>query len=281
MSAQYTSLYQDRIQRVLTYIHDNPDGDLSLDQLADVAAMSRFHWHRVFRAMTGETCAQAVRRVRLHRAAAWLVQSDQPIETVAANCGYPNAASFARAFGEAYGQRPVAFRKAGRLLPPLKHLQSGDYTMQTITIRTEPARRLVGLHHAGSYFKIGECFERFGAMIRAGNLWPQTGAWIGIYFDNPEAVAEENLRSLVGAVWDSKDVPDGMVEHHLAGGKTAVLSYKGPYDKVSEAYAALFGDWLPKSGEEPADGPCYEVYLNSPTDTAPEGLMTEICLPLK
>jgi len=51
------SPYETRILRVLAYIHDNPTADLSLDRLADVAAMSRFHWHRVFRAMTGETCA--------------------------------------------------------------------------------------------------------------------------------------------------------------------------------------------------------------------------------
>jgi AraC family transcriptional regulator len=56
--------YEKRMLRVLQYIHDNPAGDMSLDRLADEAAMSRFHWHRVFRAMTGETCAQAVRRVR-------------------------------------------------------------------------------------------------------------------------------------------------------------------------------------------------------------------------
>ncbi len=55
--------YEDRILRVLDYIHDNPAGDLSLDALADIAAMSRFHWHRVFRSVTGETLAQTVRRI--------------------------------------------------------------------------------------------------------------------------------------------------------------------------------------------------------------------------
>jgi len=69
---------------VLDHIHDNPAGDLSLDALADVAAMSRFHWHRVFHAMTGETAAQAVRRIRLHRAAVLLVQSELPLADIAA-----------------------------------------------------------------------------------------------------------------------------------------------------------------------------------------------------
>ena len=84
--------------RVWRHIHDNPAGDLSLDQLADVAAMSRFHWHRVFHAMTGETCAQAVRRLRLYRAARWLIHKDWPVAEVAARAGYPNVNSFTRAF---------------------------------------------------------------------------------------------------------------------------------------------------------------------------------------
>ena len=58
-----------RVLRVLEHIHANPAADLSLDALADVAAMSRFHWHRLFRAVTGETAAQTVRRMRMHRAA--------------------------------------------------------------------------------------------------------------------------------------------------------------------------------------------------------------------
>ena len=97
------NLYEKRMLRVLAYIHANPAGDLSLDTLADVAAMSRFHWHRVFQAMTGETCAQATRRIRLHRAACWLVQTDDTIAQVAKRCGYPSAQSFTRAFSEAFG----------------------------------------------------------------------------------------------------------------------------------------------------------------------------------
>lgn len=143
--------YEGRILRVLNYIHDNPGGDLSLDQLADVAAMSRFHWHRVFRALTGETCAQTVRRMRLHRAATALVQTRTRVDEIAASVGYPNPVSFARAFAEAYGQSPSAFRRANRLLPPLPPFKTGDYPMLPVEIRDEPARRLAGIAHKGAY----------------------------------------------------------------------------------------------------------------------------------
>ncbi len=273
--------YEDRILRVLTYIHDHPDGDLSLDALADVAAMSRFHWHRVFRALTGETCAQAVRRIRLHRAAVQLVRSDNSVSQVAHSVGYPNPNSFIRAFTEAYGSSPAAFRKAGQFLPAHPNFKTGGYPMHPVTTRTEPARRVIALPHKGAYSEIGKSFEAFAALCESRQLWPQVGPVVGIYFDSPDEVPEDQLRSYAGAEFHGDGTPDGMEDVQIAGGKTAVLTYKGPYSGLEAAYHSLFGNWLPESGEEPADQPCYEIYLNDPRDTAPEDLLTEICLPLK
>ncbi len=273
--------YEKRILRVLSYIHDNPAGDLSLDQLADVAAMSRFHWHRVFHAVTGETCAQAVRRIRLHRAASALVLTPEPVERISWSVGYPNVSSFSRAFTEAYGASPVAFRKAGQHLPSRPDLKIGDYPMYPVTTRSDPARRLIGLPHLGSYHTIGTKFEAFGALCQSRGLWPQMGPAAAIYYDNPEAVPEAQLRSFAGAEFFGEELPEGMEERSLAGGRIAVLTYKGPYAGISAAYHSLYGNWLPTSGEEPAEAPCYELYLNNPREVAPDELLTEICLPLK
>jgi len=68
--------YDTLISRVIDYIYANPSADLSLDCLADVATMSRFHWRRVFSALTVESSAQIVLRLRMHRAAFWLVHME-------------------------------------------------------------------------------------------------------------------------------------------------------------------------------------------------------------
>ena len=273
--------YEDRVLRVLAYIHDNPAGDLSLDALADVAAMSRFHWHRVFRALTGETCAQAVRRLRLHRAATSLVRSEMPVAQIASDVGYPNPNSFARAFSEAYGSTPAAFRKAGQFLPAHPNFKTGGYPMHPVETRTEPARRVVALPHKGAYSEIGKSFEAFAALCESRQLWPQIGPVLALYFDSPDDVPEDQLRSYAGAEFTGGEAPGGLEELHIPGGKTAVLTYKGPYAGLEAAYHSLFGNWLPESGAEPADQPCYEIYLNDPRETPPEELLTEICLPLK
>ena len=139
--------YERRLQRVVDHIHDNPAGDLSLDVLADVAALSRFHFHRVYTAVVGETAANTVRRMRLHRAAVALVQGVDPLPTIARRVGYPQMASFTRAFAGHYGLTPAAFRKRGELRPfPLLLAKKGPLMYPVIT-RTDPARRLAAVPH--------------------------------------------------------------------------------------------------------------------------------------
>jgi AraC family transcriptional regulator len=71
--------YESRLTRVITYIHDHMDEELDLNRLADVACLSPYHWHRIYRAMLGETVAETVRRVRIYRAAGFLVQTEKPL----------------------------------------------------------------------------------------------------------------------------------------------------------------------------------------------------------
>ena len=58
------------------------------------------------------------------------------------------------------------------------------------------------------------------------------------------------------------------------------MQIKGPYTLLPTAYDQIYGTWLPASGEVPSDYPSFEIYLNSPMDTAPEDLLTQICVPL-
>lgn len=276
------SAYETRIRRVLDYIYDNPGDDLSLDALADVAAMSRFHWHRVFSAMTSESCAQAVRRVRMHRAAFWLVQTDLPIARIAAQVGYSNTQSFTRAFREVFERSPAAIRKAGIAKPLSFHSTPGDPTMYDVEIKQTPARRLAAQPHRGAYSTIGKAYEQLGAVFTARNLWPHARGMVAIYHDDPNLVAEAELRSHAGvAVEAGFEIPEGLEEVVIAGSETAVLRYKGPYTGLQQVYDWFYGQWLPSSGRTPADSPSYEVYLNSPMDTAPDDLLTEISMPLQ
>ena len=273
--------YEARLRRVVQHIYDTPAGDLSLDALADVAAMSRFHWHRVFRAMTGMTCAQCVRAVRMHRASVWLVQTDWPVATIAARVGYGDLRGFTRAFREAYGMTPTAFRKAGTPGPFDMTLTRGDQAMSDAEIRTLPELRLAALPHTGAYHQIGKAFQQVAAVFNARGLWPHARGMVALYHDDPSSMPEASLRSHAGIrVEEGFALPDVLTEVRLPGGPHAIVTHKGPYAGLPAAWDALYSGWLPQSGHVPADSPPFEIYLNDPTDTAPADLLTEICVPL-
>lgn len=274
--------HERRMLRVLSHIRAHPAGDLSLDALAEVAAMSRFHWHRVFRGLTGETVAQAVRRIRMHIAAAELVGSATPIAEVAAKVGYPNLSSFTRAFTQTYGRSPAVFRTKGTLAALSPTEPTGVKQMFPITIQNRPALRLAALSHTGDYQLCGAAFERVGAIFATRNLFAHTRGMVGIYYDNPAETPVDELRSHACMIVDeSFTMPDDLEEIHIPAMRCAVLEHKGPYATLAKAYDELYGAWLPASNEEPADHASFEVYLNDPTDTAPADLRTDICLPLK
>ena len=277
-----TTANEKRLLRVLDHIHDNPAGDLSLDALSDVAAMSRFHWHRVFHAMTGETLAQAVRRIRMQRASYLLVMTDQPLSAIASAVGMDSLPSFTRCFAEAFLMSPAAFRKRGELRPFARIPTPRRPQMYPVTIRTEAPIRLAALSHKGPYHEISRAFQKLSAVMASRDLFRSAGRMIAVFYDDPQAVAERDLRSQAGfEIKGQADLSAPLEEVTLHGGRQAVLTYKGPYAGLPAAYDELFGIWLPASGEEPADTPSFEVYLNSPMDTAPEDLVTELHLPLK
>jgi AraC family transcriptional regulator len=273
--------YERRLQRVVDHIHSHPAGDLSLDALADVAALSRFHFHRVYSAIVGETAASTVRRMRLHRAAVSLAQGDDQVAVIAKRVGYPNLTSFSRAFSGHYGMTPAAFRTRGELRPfPVTLARKGPL-MYPVIIRTDPARRLATMPHKGPYHEIARAFEKLGSTVAARGFYGRFGHMVGVYYDSPSDVKAADLRSHAGLEAPA-DLPidPPLEEVTLPAGRHAVLTFTGPYAGLQAAYDQLFGLWLPQSGETPANSPVFEVYLNSPMDTAQADLITEICLPL-
>ena len=274
--------YEARLQRVLMYIHDHPAQDLSLDTLAEIACMSRFHFHRVFRAMTGATVADLTRHLRLLAAANALLRDNAPLQDVARRHGYPNAASFSRAFRGAHGIAPGAFRRRGQALSnQLRTARPGD-SMYPVSIEHLEPCRAAGIEHAGSYADMGRAFQAPAALLAARSLFPHVLGMFAIYHDAPGSRPEAELRAHAG-VLVADDFPRDIRGVHyfdLAGGKHAVLRHIGPPATLTSAYEWLYGTWLPHSGEEPRDEAPIELYANDARTTPSDQIRTDIRLPL-
>src|SRR5271170_1149814 len=102
-----------QVQPVLAYATGHLDEDVSLRALAGQAGLSAFHLHRVFSAAAGETPKQFTLRLRLGRAAAMLLTTEDSVLNVALSCGFQSHEAFCRAFRRRFGMAPSAYRKRG------------------------------------------------------------------------------------------------------------------------------------------------------------------------
>jgi AraC family transcriptional regulator len=290
--------YHARIARALAHLTERLDTDVDAQGLARVANLSPFHFHRIFRAITGETIGGLTRRLRLERAGQALRRGD-PLIGVALDAGYGSPEAFSRAFRDAFGITPTAFRSAAP--PPaqqpalslalrlelstlwlsLEPLHGG--TTMEVRIETFPDRLAVCARHLGPYNEVGPTFGRmFGWMSGAGLLGPDTLV-MGLSYDNPETQRPEELRYDVcfSVKEPVANLPEGVRLETLRGGRYAVHTLHGPYSGMNAAFRRMFGLWLPESGEEVDDRPCMEIYLNDPTQVPDAELRTELCIPLK
>jgi AraC family transcriptional regulator len=107
-----------RLTRVLDYIHAHLGGNLTIDCLARLACLSRFHFARAFKAATGQSPHQYISARRLEYAKALLIREDQPLADIALSLNFSCQANFTRAFRRATGQTPGQYRRGTRSSDP-------------------------------------------------------------------------------------------------------------------------------------------------------------------
>jgi AraC family transcriptional regulator len=100
-----------RLSRVLSYIEANLEGSLSLERMAAIACLSRYHFARAFRQAVGQSPHRYVSAKRLERAKALLMHGDRPLVDIALALSFSSQANFTRAFTQATGQAPGQFRQ--------------------------------------------------------------------------------------------------------------------------------------------------------------------------
>ncbi len=102
---------KERIQATIDYIEDNPEKKIKLEELAEIACYSVFHYHRVFKEIVGRTAMDYLRKRRLAKAAQDLKETSQPIVDIALKYQFYSQESFTRAFTGEYGISPARFRR--------------------------------------------------------------------------------------------------------------------------------------------------------------------------
>lgn len=105
--------YDACIKKSIEYIEDNLNKKIELEELAEKAFLSKYHFHRVFHSIVGEPVAEYIRKKRLTEAANELLNTEEKIVDIALKYQFGSQETFTKAFKKLYGMPPREFRKNG------------------------------------------------------------------------------------------------------------------------------------------------------------------------
>ena len=274
--------YTQRINKVVAYINDHLDESLDLKTLAEVAALSEFHFHRVFKALKGETIGAHISRLRIEAAARLLRYSALSIEDIAFNIGYEAPAALSKAFKNQYGITPTQYRTNKDIYIMKKEIINPDLALKAPKIMELEPKNLIYVALTGKYGTLdyGKAYEQLWAVVKSQKLVTKGIESICVSYDDPKITEASLQRSEVSLAIHKPAHPEGEVScKTLAGGKYAVFFYQGSYSHLSAVYDAAMR-WVIDSEYEVREEPTFEKYLNDSRRTPEEKLKTEVYIPI-
>lgn len=273
------------IVKAQEYIQHNLNKQVSTDKLAEYVGISRYHFHRIYYAYTGESLQQYARRIRLENSAMLLQASGESILNVAFDSGYETHESFTRAFKKHFGISPKSFRELKseeslELISDKRPKLTISEDIMDVSIKLFGDIKVAYLRHIGPYEK---CEPTWAKLCSSPELMRQvTGEtlFIGISYDDPNVTEPDKIRyDACISVGDDFVATGELKTQTIPAGEFAVLRHVGSYQGFHAKYQWLYGVWLPNSGREPHSAPL-EIYRNNPQDTPEDELITDICIPL-
>jgi AraC family transcriptional regulator len=290
------SEYAQRIDRVTDYLRGNLDRQVKLKELAGIACLSEFHFHRIFGAVAGETLNNFTNRLRLEKAARLLRYSGQSVTDIALDCGFSSSATFSRAFRSGYHTSPSQFRKSGEIknskickelfpedeygLPMSAEERRAAFPVRLIDI---PERQI-------AYIRVTNAFEmdRVLAAVKTMTEWAKSqnifsqGILFGMSVDDPHVTPRHLYRYEVCLASSFPfQCRKGMSKLKMPATRYAVIKVSGDIHKVATAWDYLYRDWLINSAYEPEHAPALEVFLDKESATDWSHFELELCLPVR
>jgi AraC family transcriptional regulator len=293
---QANNEYAQRINRVIDYLRANLDRQVKLDELAKVACFSEFHFHRIFRAVSGETLSNFTNRLRLEKAARLLRYSGQSLTNIALNCGFSSSATFSRAFRSGYDTSPSQFRKSGEIKKSkiCKELYSAQEYLLTMSAEEKRAAFPVKLidvpERQVAYIRVTKAFEmdRVLAALKTMIEWAQSqdifsqGILFGMSVDDPHVTPKNLYRYEVCFASSSPfECMEGMSKLKMPAMRYAATRVSGDIRKVATATDYLIRGWLIHSDYEPEHAPGLEVFLNKENAMDWSHFELELCIPVR
>ena len=285
-----TNQHLSRINDVLYFIHQDISRVLLAKDLANIAAYSEQHFHRVFKLVVGESVHVYIRRIRMEFAANQLMfDSKASVLEVANKSGFSSLSSFSRAFKSTFELSPGQWRTHDhryqrKSLLADQEIAASYHRLQTMALPKYklvelPARHVAYVRHQG--------YDRTIA-----NAWQTLKAWanveerdfvqqFGLHHSNPAWVDLKKCRYVACVEIDSPILRRGVVNSMtIPAGLHAVFRLEGKYGELLPQLSHILEHWLPSSGYKMQSTPAYVHYQKNQFLSESEAFLLDFCLPI-
>lgn len=292
MSERAAGLYLAAVNRAIDAVMAGLAGEVQLERVAKAAGFSPYHFHRIFKSLTGETLADFTTRVRLERAMRLMAhQPGLSLTDIAFECGFGSLSHFSRSFKRRFGSPPSAFdldrhrAEHRRDLEASFHLeelpQPGIDSSFDLTIRELAARSV-------AYYRVTRPYEGDRVVRSAERLiaWAEQhdladGQWLGYTWDDPEIVPMSKCRYDVGLEIPAEAFTGSSVGRlELPSMLVAEIEVNGSIEEEQTSIDWLYKTWLPRSGYVPANLPAFEAWEGLPFANGTEHFELRLQLPV-
>ena len=295
-------IYISKINKVQDYIEKHLEEELSIGQLAKIAAFSTFHFQRIYRQITGESLYSYIKRLRLEKAAFLLLSNNKrSIQDIALSLGFSNQASFAKAFKERCGMSASQFRslnESGSMQMP-NNMNKKDISMNgkvydekirytrpiELYVKSIEQTKVVYIRHTGPYKGDSNLFEglfsKLYSYASSRKYIRNDSKWFAVYHDFGDLTIEEQLRlSVCMSTHEEVKTEGEFGSMILEGGKCAVGRFLLKPGEYELAWNYMLSKWLPENGHMPDDRMFFEYYPSQEYYKGKEEKVVEIFIPI-
>ena len=256
----------EQINLALAHIHYNFGSPLNAEDLSNISGYSIFHFHRIFKEVTGENINDYIRNTRLEKASNLLLYNQhQTIEMIAINSGFATAAGFRTAFKKRFNLTPKQWRKVGYEKNSVLNIsnQSDNVEISNPSIVKNEAIPMIYMMDYGYKNDMSLVWNQMHEWCEAMNVLESNHRFIGLFHNHPSTKKYEKARYLACVETNSDVYRSGKVGKCLiSGGKFAKFEFKCTHSELYKLMHMAYIKWLPSSNYEIRNFPAYVEYKN-------------------
>ena len=267
--------YTQTMQKVLDTIESDLEY-VSIEELISVSGYSYYHFHRIFKAYTGETLNKYIKRLQLEKALLQMQVDKENITQIAMRSGYNTPSAFNKAFKEMFGVNPSQYKQT--LMPKRETYKKIEAICEEIIEDID----VYVIRYVGDYAHSYEVWDKLLSFAQKHELFQEDFFAYAIAYDNPDITNSGKLRydACISRTKSVFDMEDEIVCKKLQGGKYAVFLHHGDHEKLTETYDAIFGYWFYQNEVVLRDTPIFQKFLNNKNEVSESELLTKVYVPI-